>query len=431
MAPREAHLNDPIDLDDAENVLTALAGAFFPLHREAEVRFAAPDSETRYKTLVEQIPAVIFIALLGEGTGEAYVSPYIERVLGFTQEEWLNDPVRWYSQIHPDDRGRWSLEAADLFVSGSPLRSTYRVLARDGRVVWFSCEAKMVRDHEGHPWFIHGVGFDITDLKQVEEALTKSRDELELRVEQRTVELVRSNADLEQFAYAASHDLQEPVRNIAIYSQLLKERFGGKLNDEANLYLDTVVEGAARMGALIHGLLAFAHASSQVVTEGEQSTDANAALSKAVENLAVAVRDAGAQIEAGVLPPVRMSEVHLQQIFQNLISNAIKYRSEATPRIEISAAPGEDSRFHLFSVKDNGIGIEPQYHQTVFGLFKRLRGGQAKTGTGLGLAICKRSVERYGGKIWVESVPGSGSVFYFTAPTRPEAAEQTKECQTA
>lgn len=135
-----------------------------------------PKMEAKYRALVEQIPAVVFMAYLDEGMGEAYVSPQIEAVLGFTQEEWLQDPVRWYSQVHPDDKPRWSVEAAELFLSGKPLRSAYRVLSRDNRVIWFHCEAKMIRREDGRPWFIHGVGFDITDLKQTEEALEGERN---------------------------------------------------------------------------------------------------------------------------------------------------------------------------------------------------------------------------------------------------------------
>jgi PAS domain S-box-containing protein len=137
-----------------------------------------PNLEARYRALVEQIPAVVFMAYLDRGTGEAYVSPQIEAALGFSQEEWLEDPVRWYSYIHPDDKQRWSREAAEMFLTGKPLRSAYRVLSRDGRVIWFHCEAKMIRKEDGEPWFIHGVGFDITDLKRTEEALQEERNVL-------------------------------------------------------------------------------------------------------------------------------------------------------------------------------------------------------------------------------------------------------------
>ncbi len=135
-----------------------------------------PNADAVYRALVEQIPAVVFMAHLDRGIGEAYVSPQIEATLGFSQEEWLEDPIRWYQQIHPDDKERWSVEAAQMFLSGTPLRSTYRVLARDGRTVWFHCEAKMIRRKDGRPWFIHGVGFDITELKKIEEALQEERN---------------------------------------------------------------------------------------------------------------------------------------------------------------------------------------------------------------------------------------------------------------
>jgi PAS domain S-box-containing protein len=135
-----------------------------------------PNVEARYRALVEQIPAVVFMAYLDRGIGEAYVSPQIEAALGFSQEEWLEDPIRWYSHIHPEDKQRWSTEAAEMFLTGNPLRSAYRVISRDGRVIWFHCEAKMIRKEDGEPWFIHGVGFDITDLKRTEEALQEERN---------------------------------------------------------------------------------------------------------------------------------------------------------------------------------------------------------------------------------------------------------------
>ncbi len=164
---------------EAENTLIELAAAF-PVVSLSEqgalsslgggksIGVTLADVDARYRTLVEQIPAVVFMAFLDKGIGEAYVSPQIEEMLGFSQEEWLNDPVRWYQQIHPEDKARWSVEAAGLFMTGQPLKSLYRVLARDGHIVWFHCEAKMVRNDEGQPWFIHGVAFDISELKRAE-----------------------------------------------------------------------------------------------------------------------------------------------------------------------------------------------------------------------------------------------------------------------
>jgi PAS domain S-box-containing protein len=181
---------------EAEEILQGLAGVFSHNHSPAKARRVVyppekpdqgwskdgdsdsqlPNLEARYRALVEQIPAVVFMAYLDRGIGEAYVSPQIEAALGFSQDEWLEDPIRWYSHIHPDDKQRWSSEAAEMFLTGNPLRSAYRVVARDGRVIWFHCEAKMIRKEDGEPWFIHGVGFDITDLKRTEEALQEERN---------------------------------------------------------------------------------------------------------------------------------------------------------------------------------------------------------------------------------------------------------------
>lgn len=174
-----APASDPSGIGDAEAVLRELAGVFFqssPNPKKPVPEDPGPNLEARYKALLDQIPAVVFMAYLDQGIGEAYVSPQIEATLGFSQKEWLEDPVRWYRQVHPEDKNRWSLEAADIIFSGRPLRSAYRVLARDGRIVWFHCEARLVRRDDGEPWFIHGVGFDITELKRVQEALREERN---------------------------------------------------------------------------------------------------------------------------------------------------------------------------------------------------------------------------------------------------------------
>jgi PAS domain S-box-containing protein len=175
---------------DAEGTLKKLAGVFLDSRflamqsveeqtsNEEDSNVESHDVDARYRALVEQIPAVVFMAYLDKGIGEAYVSPQIEAALGFSQDEWLEDPVRWYEQIYPDDKQRWSTEAAEMFLSGKPLKSAYRVLARDGRILWFHCEAEMIRKEDGRPWFIHGVGVDITEQKQAEEALQEERNVL-------------------------------------------------------------------------------------------------------------------------------------------------------------------------------------------------------------------------------------------------------------
>ena len=182
-ARRAANDSEVITVTQAETLLAHLAAIFLSNSAaqpgpsaDAQSEAQLPNVDAIYRALVEQIPAVVFMAHLDRGIGEAYVSPQIEASLGYSQEEWLEDPIRWYQRIHPDDRQRWSLEAAQMFVSGAPLRSAYRVIARDGRVVWFHCEAKMIRLQNGRPWFIHGIAFDITELKQTEEALQEERN---------------------------------------------------------------------------------------------------------------------------------------------------------------------------------------------------------------------------------------------------------------
>jgi PAS domain S-box-containing protein len=173
------------ELLQAEALLTELAAVFSggPGSASSAVDRHEPTPETtasnieaKYRALLEQIPAVVFMAYVDRGTSEAYVSPEIEAALGYSREEWLEDPVRWYDRIHPEDKQRWSIEAAEMFLSGKPLRSSYRVIARDGRVVWFHCDARMVRRPDGQPWFIHGVAFDISDLKRTERALQQERN---------------------------------------------------------------------------------------------------------------------------------------------------------------------------------------------------------------------------------------------------------------
>src|SRR5262245_49496713 len=156
-----------------------------------------PGVETRYRILIEQIPAVVFMAFLDQGVREAYISPQVETLLGYSQEEWLRDPIRWYQRIDPEDRKPRRVEGAEMFLTGKPLRSVYRVLASDGHVVWFHCEVRLVRRANGQPWFIHGVAFDVTDLKDAERELKQAHDELEARVRERTAELEQANAELQ------------------------------------------------------------------------------------------------------------------------------------------------------------------------------------------------------------------------------------------
>jgi light-regulated signal transduction histidine kinase (bacteriophytochrome) len=225
--------------------------------------------------------------------------------------------------------------------------------------------------------------------------------------------LRRANADLEQFSYAAAHDLQEPLRMVTIYSQMLKRKYAGQLDQQADEFIGYCVDGARRMEMLVRDLLAYTRATSSC-DEAPPLVDLNKVVVEAAGNLQMAISESGASVVYEALPEVRAHSTLMQQLLQNLISNAIKYRSEEPPVVTI-AAVRRDSAW-LISVSDNGLGIAPEYREHIFGLFKRLHNSAQYPGTGLGLAICQRIVERYGGKIWVESQGFKGSTFFFTLP---------------
>jgi light-regulated signal transduction histidine kinase (bacteriophytochrome) len=224
--------------------------------------------------------------------------------------------------------------------------------------------------------------------------------------------LLQANADLEHFAHSASHDLKEPLRNIRIFSELLSTEYGNTLDERAKHFLQLISDGGKRMDQLLEDLRSYAFTSG-ITGQVTDPIPANKALELALANLAAPINETGARITSGELPQVRMSEVHLAQLFQNLISNAIQYRREdAPPHISVAANPAQNRL--VFSITDNGIGIDPEYKEAIFGIFKRLHTSRA--GTGMGLAICQRIVERYRGRIWVESEPRNGSTFFFSIP---------------
>ncbi|HEX3822625.1 MAG TPA: ATP-binding protein [Candidatus Sulfotelmatobacter sp.] len=253
-------------------------------------------------------------------------------------------------------------------------------------------------------------------LLRVPDVVRRALREKKLRDDNRQAqeELARSNRDLEQFAYVASHDLQEPLRMVAAYTQLLEQRYQGKLDETADKYIHYAVDGALRMQTLVQDLLAF----SRVGREGNEAklVDVNLAVQSALINLQSTIRDSNAQVQYGQLPSMVADHSQLTQLFQNLIGNAIKFRGQEAPRIAISAE--KKDREWILSVADNGIGIAPEYAETIFVIFKRLHTREEYAGSGIGLAICKKVVEQHGGRIWMESEPGKGSTFRFALPVR-------------
>jgi light-regulated signal transduction histidine kinase (bacteriophytochrome) len=260
------------------------------------------------------------------------------------------------------------------------------------------------------------------ELEQANHSLLqeiKERKEAEAKLQLANESLRRANADLEQFAYSASHDLQEPLRMVSIYSQMLQKKYGSNLDAKAHQYISYTVEGATRMERLIADLLTYTGLTSTPEASA-MFVDANKPLLWAISNLRETMEQNAAVITRTVLPRVPMQAVHLQQVFQNLLGNAIKFRGREPPRIEIDAS--RRGCEWLFSVKDNGIGIDGGYANHIFGIFKRLHSAAEYSGTGMGLAICKRIVECYSGRIWVESKLGDGATFFFTI--RDEASNE-------
>jgi len=273
---------------------------------------------------------------------------------------------------------------------------------KDGSLVQVSLNIAPIKDAEGRIVGVSKIAHDITERKRAEAAL-----------HQRAEELARSNRDLEQFAYVASHDLQEPLRMVTAYTQLLAERYQGKLDANADKCIAYASEGALRMQALIRDLLAFSRAGRNDANDG--AVDCNVVIEEVLLNLRPAIQESGAQISCGDLPVVCAARAPLAQVFQNLIGNAIKFRKKgAAPQIRVNVE--RNGLFWLFTVVDDGIGIAQEHTETIFAVFQRVHTRTEYAGNGIGLAICRKVVERYGGKIWVESNLGQGSTFRFTFP---------------
>jgi len=324
-----------------------------------------------------------------------------ERLFGYSAAEMLGRPI---SAIAPPDRTGEMPAILERIRRGERVEHFESIRrGKDGRLVNVSLTVSPILDASGKIVGASKIARDITERTLAEQAIAQQADRL-----------ARSNANLQQFTYAASHDLQEPLRTVVTFTQLLADRYGEKLDNEANEFMSFVISAATRMRLLITDLLSY---SRSVHHEDVPLKDVslNDAVDLAAHNLQLAIQESGAVLEAGRLPTVYADKVQMIQLFQNLISNAIKYKSQDSPRIQIAAE--QNATEWVLSVCDNGIGIPAEYKEYVFGVFKRLH-GNAQAGTGVGLAICKSIVERHGGRIWVESEPGQGSTFKFSISTK-------------
>ncbi len=349
--------------------------------------------------------------------------------LDYYNHYWYNHPIlareqsqgkRWQTVLHPDDvetcLQRWTKAAQ----KGDAYAAEYRCKRpSDGTYRWHLFRAAPFRDQDGSIIKWLGSATDIEDHKNAMERQRTLTEELEHRVRERTVELMTSNDRLSDMAQVAAHDLQEPLRMVASYTQLLSRRYQGRLDPDADEFIKYVMDGTLRMQRMIDGLLAYSQAG---LAQGDLAlVDCNLIFNEVVSNLQIAIRESNATVSCDPLPTIYANPTQLVQLFQNLISNAIKFRADRPLKIHVRAE--HRNGVWQFLVRDNGIGIDPQYSSQIFMLFQRLPGHAKHTGTGIGLAICKKIVESLGGRIWVESKTGEGSTFYFTLPDKEDTTK--------
>lgn len=368
---------------------------------------ALKESEENFRQIAETIGEVFWI-IDPKMSKIIYISPAYGKVWGRTCQSLYDDPWSWIDAIHPEDRDRaigkiWGKsDKIDEVSEGFE----YRVIRPDGEIIWIWTQAFLIKDESGKISRITGIALDITERKKAEEEINTLLDELK-----------RSNQELQQFAYVTSHDLQEPLRTIASFTQLLERRYKGKLDEDADEFMGYIVDASIRMKQMILDLLEYSRVGTR---QGEyQPIDMESELENVFFNLNDLIGRNCAKITHDPLPIVCGDKSQFLLLFQNLISNAIKFRKvDEPPRIHISAARDPEKNEYVFSIADNGIGIEEQYFDRIFTIFQRLHTRDEYQGTGIGLSIAKRIIERHGGRIWVESEFGGGSVFYFTIPIR-------------
>lgn len=362
------------------------------------------DQKAVLNDFIAQVPGIIWEIRAPAKEGDqpyVFVSEYAQKMLGYSPEEWVKNPHFWQTIIHPEDAEHSRTEALAIFESRQPGSIEVRFVASDERIIPVEARTTVVMDEAGKPVGLRGIMTDVTERWQATQQLARFAEELQ-----------RSNQDLQQFAYVASHDLQEPLRMVTSYLQLIQDRYKDKLDETANEFIFFAVDGAVRMKRLINDLLVYSRV--QRSTADFTRVDCERLIETVLADLRFTIEDAGVTVTHDPLPSVIGNEAQLGQLLQNLIANAIKFRTDTEPTVHIGVNNKDNES--IFFVADNGIGIDPKYLDRIFVIFQRLHGNNKYPGTGIGLAICRKVVENHGGRIWVKSTPGHGTTFYFALP---------------
>ena len=363
----------------------------------------------RYLDLFEFAPDGYFVTDIAGIVQEANRAAAV--LLGMSQKMLIGKPLAIY--LTREDHAAFYALLQPLARGEEIHEWQMHLQPRNREKVPVSMTATSIQDRHGNVTGVRWLFRDITIQTEVRKELRVLNVELEARVQQRTAELRRSNDELQQFAYSVSHDLQEPLRAVSIYVQLLAERYRGHFDSEADEFIGYAIEGTKRMHQLIHDLLDY----SRVHTKEQAPTEINCedVVSRVLKSFDL--HESNAVVTYDPLPIVVADGTQLHQLFQNLLSNALKFHGPEPPRVHISAQPREHE--WLFSVRDNGIGLDPAQAERIFVIFQRLHTTREYPGTGIGLALCQKIIRRHGGRIWVESEPGKGATFYFTLPAKP------------
>ncbi|MBK8020772.1 MAG: PAS domain S-box protein [Chloroflexi bacterium] len=375
--------------------------------QEAEIRrlnLLINYQRDRLERMISNVPGIVFEGLTTPAVEEqstAFMSAYTVKMLGYRPEEWINDPEFWQKIMPPEDWKSSQEQALEIWEHGESGVIPFRCTASDGRLVHIEAHFSVIRDEEGKSVGLVGVMMDVTERRRIEQDLAQYAEELR-----------RSNEELEQFAYVASHDLQEPLRMVTSYLQLIEQRYGETLDKDGKEFFAFAIDGATRMKVLINDLLAYSRI--QRSAAELETVNMDEVLEQVLHNLQLRIEDTCAVITRDPLPEVTANRVQMIQLLQNLISNALKFRGDRTPEIHVGVQR-DGANWH-FTVRDNGIGIESEYLERIFVIFQRLHSRGQYPGTGIGLAISKKIVDKHDGAIHAESTPGEGSTFHFTLP---------------